>query len=80
MLRFLKHEVPNYFANMGYIHIYSHLTNQPINDICIYNNRLTLDRFTSVEILLRRFGFHLHFEPALRQEAAYKQNSVDYDI
>jgi len=40
MLRLLKidnicdHEVSNYFANMGYIHIYNHLTNQPINDIC----------------------------------------------
>jgi len=31
MLRLLKHEVANYFENMGYIHIYNHLTNQLIN-------------------------------------------------
>jgi len=35
MLRLLKHEVSNYFANMVKIHIYNHITNQPINDICI---------------------------------------------
>jgi len=31
MLRLLKHEVASYFENMGYIHIYNHLTNQLIN-------------------------------------------------
>ena len=28
MLKLLKHEVSNYFANMGEIEIYNHLTNQ----------------------------------------------------
>ena len=28
MLRLLKHEVSNYFANMGSVHIYTHVTNQ----------------------------------------------------
>jgi hypothetical protein len=35
MLRLLKHEVSNYFANMAYIHIYNHLTNQLINQSTI---------------------------------------------
>jgi len=35
MLRWLKHEVSNYFANMGYIHIYNHLTNQLNNQSTI---------------------------------------------
>ena len=33
MLRLSTHEVSKYFANMGQIHIFNHLTNQPINDI-----------------------------------------------
>ena len=35
MLWLLKHEVSNYFANMGSIHIYNHLTNQLINQSTI---------------------------------------------
>jgi hypothetical protein len=35
MLRLLKHELSNYFANMGQIHIYNHLTNQLVNQSTI---------------------------------------------
>jgi hypothetical protein len=49
MLRLQKHEVSNYFANMGSIHIYNHLTNQLINDICTYCIFLDWDRFNSAD-------------------------------
>jgi len=35
MLQWLKHEVSNYFTNMGQIHIYNQSTNQPINQSTI---------------------------------------------
>ncbi len=35
MLRFFKHQVSNYFANMGQIRIYNYLTNQLINQLTI---------------------------------------------
>ena len=35
MLQLLKHEVSNYFANMGQTHIYNHLTNQLIKQSTI---------------------------------------------
>jgi hypothetical protein len=35
MFRLLKHEESNYFANMGWIHIYNNLTNQLINQSTI---------------------------------------------
>ena len=35
MLQLLKHEVSNYFADMGSIQIYNHLTNQLINQSTI---------------------------------------------
>jgi len=33
MLRLLKHEVSNYFTNMGQIHIFNQSTNQPFNQL-----------------------------------------------
>ena len=35
MLSFFKHQVSNFFANMGQIRIYNYLTNQLINQLTI---------------------------------------------
>ena len=57
MLHFLKREVSHYFANMESIHIYNHLTNQPINDIWIGSNSPLFQR--SAEKLLEALGLRI---------------------
>jgi hypothetical protein len=57
MLRLLNHDVSNYFANMGSIHICNHLTNQAINDIWMGSNSPLFQ--CSAEKLLEALGLRI---------------------